>query len=100
MLKTYFFGHYKHYCCYSLIRNLANTNGKIYISTISKVSAIIKGRTLHFGRSRLTMSLGKFFARKFELPIVHDLNPLQTTLFMEVEEQWRKLIFHFKLITY
>ena len=69
MLKTHFFDHYKHYCCYSLISDLANTYEKIYISAISKVLAMIKGMTLHFGCSRFTMSLKKFFTIKFELPI-------------------------------
>ena len=36
MFKTCFFARYKDYCCYFLIRDLANTNGKLYISTICR----------------------------------------------------------------
>ena len=100
MLKTLFFDHYKHYCCYSLISDLANTYEKIYISAISKVLAMIKGMTLHFGCSRFTMSLKKFFAIKFELPIDTQSQSITDGLFMAVDKQWRKLVFHFKLNTY
>ena len=100
MLKTHFFDHYKHYCCYSLISDLANTYEKIYISAISKVLAMIKGMTLHFGCSRFTMSLEKFFAIKFELPIDTQSQSITDGLFMAVDKQWRKLVFHFKMNTY